>query len=322
MARSLWSGSLSFGLVNVPVRLVSAARDLGLHFRQLHEPDGVPIDVQRWCSEEEREVPYEELGRSFRFDDGEEVLVDAGELEALEPRRTRTIDIEQFVDVADVDPIYFDHPYLMVPAADDEGALRAYRLLVEVMSRTDRAALGRLVMRTKEYLAIVRVRGGVLALTTMRFHDEVRPADDVADGAGAKPTKAQLRDAEALVEALTVDWDPARYEDRYRERLADVVRRKREGSTIRAPEKAEEPKPVPDIMDALKRSLEAARAGGGSARGAGDGGEWPGAGGARQGDGEDLGGLTRDELYERAQRAGVPGRSSMSKDELADALSG
>lgn len=137
MARSLWTGTLSFGLVNVPVSVVAASRDLDLHFRQLHEKDGAPIDVQRWCSKENVQIPYEEITHGYELDDGDHVIVSDLELEAIEPRKTRTIDIEQFVDLADVDPMYFDHPYFLVPAGDDDGSIRAYRLLSEVMSQTD-----------------------------------------------------------------------------------------------------------------------------------------------------------------------------------------
>jgi DNA end-binding protein Ku len=305
MPRPLWSGSLSFGLVNVPVRLVSGARDLDLHFRQLHEKDSAPIEMQRWCSKEGEEVPYEEIARSYEFDDGDVVVVTDEELDALQPERTRTIEIDGFVDLADVDPIYFDHPYLLTPASDDQGALRAYRLLLEVMGRTDRAALGRFVMRTKEYRAIVRARGGALALTTMRMHDEVRKIEGIDTGPSGKPPKKQLDAALALVEAMSVEWDPTRYDDEYRKRLQKVVRDKRKGKTIKAPEPVGEPSPVPDLMEALRASLEAAR-------GNGDGGN---------GDGDGLAGLSRDELYERAQEADVPGRSSMSKKELIEALS-
>jgi DNA end-binding protein Ku len=261
MPRSLWTGSLSFGLVNVPVQLVSAVRDLDLHFRQLHDKDKAPIDVQRWCSEEQREVPYEEITHSYELDSGKQVVISDEELSLVEPRKTRTIDIEQFVDVADVDAIHFVHPYWIVPGADNEGALRAYRLLVEVMGSTERAALGRFVMRAKEYLAIVRVRDGVLSLTTMRFHDEVRDTKGVPAPRGkkAKPAKGELEGAVALIEALGADWDPARYRDRHRKRLQAVVRDKRKGKTIELPEQQEAPAPVPDLMAALEESLAAAK---------------------------------------------------------------
>ena len=147
MPRALWSGSLSFGLVNVPVQLVSAARDLDYHFHQLHEKDKVRIEQRRFCSEEDVEVTWEEVAHSYD-DDGKQVVITDAELGSVEPRKTRTIDIEAFVNLTDVDPIYFDHPYYLVPAGESEGTLRAYRLLVEVMDRSERVALGRFVMRS------------------------------------------------------------------------------------------------------------------------------------------------------------------------------
>ena len=273
MPRSLWTGSLSFGLVNVPVVLVAAVRDVDLHFRQLHEKDGAPIEVQRWCSKEDVEVPYEELTHAYELEDGGQVIVTDEELEAIEPRRTRTIDIEQFVDLGEVDPIYFDHPYYLLPAGSDDGSTRAYRLLADVMARTDRAALGRFVMRAKEYLAIVRVRDGVLSLTTMLFADEVRPTRDVEDAhqkshkptkkqldaatqKSHKPSAQQLKAAVAVIEELSGDWEPGEWKDRYRRRLQDVVARKRKGKTIEAPEPPDTtPEEVPDLMAALEQTL-------------------------------------------------------------------
>ena len=257
MPRSLWTGSLSFGLVNVPVGMITAVRDRDLHFRQLHESDGAPIEVQRWCEQEDVEVPYEEITHGYELEDGGQVIVSDLELQAIEPRKTRTIDIEQFVDLADVDPIYFNHPYFLVPAAEDDGAKRAYRLLTEVMSKTERAAIGTLVMRTKEYLALVRERGGALTLTTMLFADEVRPTKDVdaATAKAHKPTPKQLNAAVSVIEALAAEWDPDKHKDRYRDRLRKVVDRKRKGATIEIPEPREEPEPAPDLMEALERTL-------------------------------------------------------------------
>jgi DNA end-binding protein Ku len=255
MARSIWSGSLSFGLVNVPVALYSAARDLDLHFNQLHEKDGARIETRRFCAKEDKEVPYDEIGHAYETGDGKAVVLTDEDLEAVAPRKTRTIDIDAFADLAEIDPILFDHPYLLVPTGESEGPLRAYRLLVEVMGRADRVALGRFVLRSREYLVAVRVRDGVLALTTMLFHDEIRPTKGIDTG-GRKPKKAELDRAVELIEALTVDWDPGRYEDRYRERLRDIVRRKQKGATIEAPEAEEEPPPAGDLMEALRHSLE------------------------------------------------------------------
>jgi DNA end-binding protein Ku len=262
--RSLWTGSLSFGLVNVPVSLEPAVRDLDLHFRQLHAKDGAPIEVQRWCSKENVEVPYEEITHGYELDDGDQVIVSDLELQAIEPRRTRTIDIEQFVDLADVDPIYFEHPYFLVPAGEDDGSIRAYRLLTEVMSRTERAALGRFVMRAKEHLAIVRERDGALTLTTMRFADEVRDTKDVeaATQKSHEPTRKQLDAAAAVIEELSGEWEPDKHKDRYRARLKRVVDRKRKGETIKVPSGGEQPSPAPDLMAALEQTLEELKQGG------------------------------------------------------------
>lgn len=263
MARALWTGSLSFGLVNVPVALVSAVRDMDLHFRQLHKKDKVPVETQRWCSEENKEIPFEAITRSYELDNGKTVIVTDEDLEAVEPRKTRTIDIDQFVDLTEVDPIYFDHPYWLVPAGDDEGARRAYQLLLGVMEKTDRAALGRFVMRAKEYLAIVRARDGALTLSTMRFHDEVRPTKSLATAAGksTKPTKKELDTAVAVIEALSTEWKPEDYEDEYRKRLRKIVNAKRKGKTIEVPEDDDgQPDAVPDLMAALKQALDDAKA--------------------------------------------------------------
>ena len=302
MARPLWSGSLSFGLVNVPVQLFSGVRDKALHFRQLHEKDGSPIETRRFCSKEDEEVSFDQVGHGYETDKGKPVVLTDEELSTAAPRKTRTIDIEAFVDLTDVDPIYFDHPYFLLPQGDAEGTRRAYRLLVEVLEQSDRAALGRFVMRTKEYLVAVRVRDGLLSLTTMRFHDEVRPTKDIPGG-GRKPAKERLEHAVALIEAMSEDWDPSRYEDRYRKRLLDVINRKKKGRKITVPEDEDEPTPVPDLMKALEESLAQAKGGGRKPKAE-----------------DDLDDLSRDELYERAQEADIEGRANMSKGELADAL--
>src|SRR5215204_4784015 len=202
MARPLWSGSLSFGLVNVPVALFSAARDLDLHFHQLHEKDGARIETRRFCAEEDKEIPLEEIGHAYDLEDGKCVVVTDDDLAEVAPRKTRTIDIEAFADLAEIDPIYFDHPYYLAPVGDSDGTRRAYQLLVEAMGREERVAIGRFVMRTKEYLVAIGVREGRLSLTTMRFGDEIRPTKGIDTGAKKKPAQAQLDQAVALIEAL------------------------------------------------------------------------------------------------------------------------
>jgi DNA end-binding protein Ku len=258
VARALWSGSLNFGLVNVPVQLFSAVRDLDYHFRQLHEKDKRPIEQRRYCSEEDVEVTWEEIGHGYDLD-GKQVIVTDDELASVQPRKTRTVDIEAFVDLAELDPVSFDHPYFLVPAGDSEGTLRAYGLLVEALARSERAALGRFVMRTKEYLAVVRSRDGALALTTMRFADEVRPSKPVPSGGKKKPTKKQVDGAVAVIEELSTDWDPDRYDDCYRARLRRVIDAKRKRRKIEVPEPSRQPSPAADLMEALERTLEEVR---------------------------------------------------------------
>ena len=250
MPRPIWSGSLNFGLVNVPVRLTSAVRDLDLHFRQLHQKDDTPVETRRICSEEDVEVAYEDIGNEY-----EDVILTDAELAAADPKKTKTIEIESFVKLEEVDPIYFDHPYFLVPAGETDGTVRAYRLLAEVMSRTDRAALGRFVLRSKEYLVAIRARGQALTLETMRFHDEVRPIDGIP-GAGGRTKKAEVDRAVKMIEAMSVDWDPSNYEDEYRKRLQAIVRKKRKGGEIKAPkEDRKAAEPVPDLMAALEETL-------------------------------------------------------------------
>lgn len=258
MARALWSGSLSFGLVNVPVRLHSAVRDHDLHFHELHAKDAARIETRRFCSKEDTEVPYEEIAHGYELDDGTQVIVTGDELAAVAPRKTHTIEISSFTDHDQIDPILLDHPYWLVPAGDGDGPKRAYQLLAKVMERTDRVALGRFVLRTKESLVAIRVRDGRLALTTMRFADEVRDPKGIDTGA-TKPSAQQLKQAVKLVEALGADWKPDRHDDEYRKRLQAIVKRKQAGTTIEAPKREEVPPPATDLMDALERSLAAVR---------------------------------------------------------------
>lgn len=196
---------------------------------------------------------WEEVAHSYDLD-GKQVVISDEELGSVQPRKTRTIEIEGFVEQSEIDPIYFDHPYFLIPAGDSEGTLRAYRLLVETMGGQDRVALGRFVMRTKEYLVAVRARNGALALTTMLFHDEVRPTTGIPTG-GKKPSRKQLENAVAIIEELSADWDSDRYQDCYRARLKRVIDAKRKRKTIEVPAAQKEPAPAPDLMDALERTL-------------------------------------------------------------------
>ena len=253
MARSIWKGSISFGLVNVPVALYSGVKDTDVHFHQLHASDHVPIETRRVCVKEDEEVPYEEIGHGYETSGDELIVLTDAELATAAPRKTRTIEIEAFVDLDDVDPIYFDHPYVLVPDGESEGTQRAYRLLVEVMADTERAALGRFVLRTKEYLTIVRARRERLTLTTMRFHDEVREPPKTPS---KRPAKKQLDTTVKLIKAMSEPWDPANYRDEYEKRLKKIIRDNQKGKTVKEPERPEQPSPIEDLMAALERSLE------------------------------------------------------------------
>lgn len=262
MPRRLWRGSLSFGLVNVPVALMSALRDTDVRFHQIDEETGTRLSVQRVCKEEDKPVEYDEIVKGYPREDGEGyVVMTDDELDAVAPEKTRTIDISEFVPLEEIDPIYFDHPYFLVPVGEGDGPLRAYKLLVKAMEGSDKAAIGHFVLRTKEYLVALRVRDGLLSLVTMRFAESIRPTKDLDLPAKKdQPKKSELDQAVKLIEQLSTDWDPGRYDDRHNERLEKIVKQKQKGKTIKAPAAPEVPEAVPDIMAALKESLEAAKA--------------------------------------------------------------
>ena len=311
MPRPIWSGSLSFGLVNVPVKLMSATRDLGVHFNQLHEKDNARIEVRRVCSAENEEVPWEEVARGYELDNGDVVLLTDEELEAADPKKTRTIDIEAFVDIDEIDPVYYDHPYFLVPDSN-EAAVRAYHLLRAVMERSGRVAIARFVLRTKEYLVAVRPRGNAISLTTMRLHDEVRSADEVGIDKLPKAKKAEVDQAVTLIKTLQRDFDPTAYDDEHRKRLLAIIQKKRKGQEIEIPEEPEAPQAVPDLMAALEASIERMKKGGRKALAA--------EAAASEGDAAALKRLPKKDLIARAREKDLDVTTSMSKDELVEAL--
>jgi DNA end-binding protein Ku len=260
MARAIWSGTISFGLVNVPVKLYSAAHDEDLHFSQF-DKNGNHIRYKRVSEKSGREVDYEDIRKGYEIKKGKWVLVDPKELETFDPRATKTIDIEDFVPIAEIDPIYYEHTYYLAPA--NEAAEKPYRLLLEAMERTGRVGIGRVVIRTKQYLAAVRPLNGVLALSTMRFADEVLAPEEVGavPKAKARVTQREIELAEQIVDALSADWKPEKYRDTYRERVLDFIEKKAKGKevVVEAPEPEEAE--VVDLMAALEASLAAARGG-------------------------------------------------------------
>jgi DNA end-binding protein Ku len=260
MARAIWSGSISFGLLNVPVKLYSAVSKQTVRFKELREGDGARIRHKRVAENDGKEVPYEKIVKGYEYAPDQYVVLTKEELAELDPKRTRAIEIQDFVDLDDIDPIYFEQPYYLGP---DKGAERAYALLVQAMKEARKVAIARFVLRNKEHLAAIRPMGDVLTLTTMRFHDEVSSPNDL-DGEvfeEAKPKKPEQRElemAKQLIESLTSDFKPGQYRDEYREELLDLLERKAAGKeVVSAP--TEEPKPTkaPDLMAALEESLAA-----------------------------------------------------------------
>ncbi|MDE3131311.1 MAG: Ku protein, partial [Acidobacteriota bacterium] len=265
MPAGIWSGTLSFGLVAVPVRMVGATRDLEVRFHQVDAQTGERIQIHRICETDGQEVPWEDIGRGYELD-GQLVMLTDEELEAAAPERTHTIEIEEFVDLEQIDPAQFDHPYFLVPSSDSEGTIRAYRLLRDAMASTNQAAIGRVVLRSNEYLVAVREHDQLLALTTMLFADELRGADEIdaiPAGAVGAPQPGEVAQAVELIDAMTRDFDPDSYADRHRERLLELVERKRRSRKRAAPPQAPEPElePAPDLMAALRQSLERVRHG-------------------------------------------------------------
>ncbi len=260
MARAIWSGSISFGLLNVPVKLYSAVSSQNVKFRELRESDGSRVRHKRVAETDGKEVPYEKIVKGYEFAPEQYVVLTRDELAALEPQKTKAVEIEDFVDLDEIDPIYFASPYYLGP---DKGAEKAYALLVNAMRDAHKVAIGRFVLRNKEHLAAIRPMESedVLTLATMRFHDEVTTPKDVGpEVVGSekppKPAARELEMAKQLIESLSTDFEPSKYRDEYREELISLLDRKAHGEHVvsTAPE---EPKPTkaPDLMAALEESL-------------------------------------------------------------------
>jgi DNA end-binding protein Ku len=262
LARAIWSGSISFGLLNVPVKLYSAVSKQTVRFKELREEDGARIRHKRVAEPDGKEVPYEKIVKGYEYAPDQYVVLTRDELAELDPKRTRAIEIQDFVDLDDIDPIYFEQPYYLGP---DKGAAKAYSLLVSAMKESRKVAVARFVLRNKEHLAAIRPMDDVLTLATMRFHDEVSSPQDL-DGEvfeeekPTKPDKRELEMAKQLIESLTTNFKANKYRDEYREELLDLLERKAAGKeVVSAP--TEEPKPTkaPDLMAALEESLAAVK---------------------------------------------------------------
>jgi DNA end-binding protein Ku len=265
MPRSIWSGAISFGLVNVPVKLYSAVSPKTVRFNQLNADTGNRISMRRVDPETGEEVAYDQLVKGYELSRDRYVVIRPEELEAIAPEKTRTIDIEDFVSLEDIDPVYYDHPYWLVP---DKGAAKAYGLLLEAMRDSGKVAIARVVLRNKEQLVAVRPSGDALMMETMVFHDEVVPADDIDDLPGASELEVsdrELKMARQLVDSLTADFEPERYRDEYRDKVLDLIERKAAGEEIALQPEAPQPAKVPDLMAALEASLAAVKSDSGAA---------------------------------------------------------
>jgi DNA end-binding protein Ku len=300
MPRSIWTGSISFGLVSVPVRMYSAIEEHTLHFNYVHAPDGSRIGYEKICKTEDKPVPDDEIVKAFEYEKGEWVYMTDEDFQAAAAENHRTIDIRAFVPFDEVDPIFFERTYYLGPAQDGE---RVYALLATAMGNSGLAGVAKWVMRDRQNLGLLRVREGVITLERMHFADEIRDAEEFAPK-DAKVEKRELEMAGQLIEQYTGEFDPSEYRDTYRDALCEIIKAKRKGEEVRV-EAEPEPEAPTDLMEALRASVEAARGRRSRTRSNGD---------------ERFEGKSKEELYELAKEADVPGRSDMSKEELVEAL--
>jgi DNA end-binding protein Ku len=261
MPRAIWTGAISFGLVTVPVKLYSAVDRKTVRFHQLSGKTGVRVAQKRVDPQTDEEVPYQDIVKGYEIAPDRYVRIEPGELDALEPKKTKTIEIEEFVELSQIDPIYYDHPYYLAPGT---GGAKPYRLLVEAMRETNRVAIARVVIRSKEALVALRpMDDHVLGMSTMLFPDEiVEPdgIDEISATADVDVTKRELDIAKQLVESLAGPFEASKYHDTYRQDVLDLIERKAAGEEIAVqPATDDEEEPVPDLMAALKASLDAVR---------------------------------------------------------------
>jgi len=258
MPRAIWSGAISFGLVNVPVKLYSAVSRKTVRFHQLHDDTGVRIAQKRVDPSTGEEVAYDHIVKGYELSPDSYVVITPEELESLDPEKTRSIDISDFVLLEQIDPIYFDHPYYLAPA---QGGTKAYELLRQAMEGAGKVAIGKVVIRSKESLVAIRANGPVLTMETMLFADEVvdpNSLDEIPVDDG-KATKQELAMAQQLIDSLSGDFEPEKYQDEYRERVLDLIERKAQGEEIAVQPAPEEPAKVPDLMAALEESIKAVK---------------------------------------------------------------
>lgn len=271
MARPVWSGSISFGLVNVPVKAFTAVRDHDVHFHQLDKKSGARIRYEKVSAKTGKEVDADDIEMGFEISEGRHVTFEKAELKELRPVSTKAIEVTDFVALHDVDPIYYERTYWLAP--DGAAANRAYQLLRAAMEESERVAIGTVAMRNKQYLTAIRPLDGVLAMSTMRFADEVVPRRDIDElpARKTKPGAKEMKMAQQLIDSLATDWDPEQYHDTYvdelKSRIKAAARRGDKGKDVVEEEVDEEPTAdILDLADALERSLQQKRPASGSRR--------------------------------------------------------
>jgi DNA end-binding protein Ku len=277
MAKAIWTGSLSFGLVNVPVGLYSATEDRSIHFNQFRAGTSERIRNKRVSEQTGEEVAYGDIVKGYDLGGGEYVILTPEELASVAPGPSRTIEVTDFVELADIDPIYFDKPYFLAPHGKNGD--RAYELLRRVMAETNKVAIATFVMRDKQYLVAVRPEKAALVLETLLFADEVRDPVKEIDVLPVEATfeKRETEMAKLLIDSMTTSWEPKTYRDTYRERVEELIDQKRQGTVVVNEGPRAEPAPVVDLLAALQASVTAAksRQSDGSAQGDSDAGEKP-----------------------------------------------
>jgi DNA end-binding protein Ku len=258
MPSSIWTGSISFGLVQVPVRLITATRSKDVSFNQLEEATGARIRYRKVSDVTGDEVAQDQIVRGYEFSKGKYVVVEDDEIQSLRPKGSRAIEIEEFVDLDEIDPLYFEQPYYLVP---DARGVKPYKLLVQAMAELNKVAIGRIVMRSKERLVAIRPLDGMLCIETMRYSDEVVAREGLIPDSDedVELTDRERTMAQQLIESLASDsFDATKYHDEYREQLLDLIERKAAGEEIVAEPEVEAPAKVLDLVAALEASLEKA----------------------------------------------------------------
>ena len=252
--RSIWNGTIAFAGVFVPIKVHSATEDRTVHFHEVHQDDGARIEHKRICPKEDREVPYKEIVKGYEVSQGTYVVLEDDELKAAAGSASRIIEVGEFVAAGDIDPVMFDKTYYL--GTQDEGK-DAYRLLHDALAKTGRAGVGRWVFHNREYLVAIRALDGVVGMHTMRFHDELVPADDLEIPTPSRnPKKQELDMAGKLVDSLEADFEPEKFEDTYRERLLEYIEAKAKGKVASLPKRTEADDPS-DLLAALEASVSA-----------------------------------------------------------------